>query len=160
MDITNLPLLSTDEKKIMRASDESSIFEHKFTKRNSSSVDSDPNANGDRRFFGTNVIFSTINIPIRIPLSTFSEEIGDVCAPLFYYLVLPDKAYNDIYFAHLLHIPYRQLTKTRKVFTGLYLAPGPRLWTDNTATGVITECAINGKMCDISRVWRSERPCL
>lgn len=92
IDLSLMPLLSTSEKRILRASDDSSIFEHKFfpeTPPNFASPSpasavsrlsfpNDPKGRKDRRFYETNVVFYTIAIPIRITLSAYPEEIGDV----------------------------------------------------------------------------------
>jgi hypothetical protein len=137
----------------MRSSDDPSTFEHKFTEFYSTPVDSDPNARKDRRFFETNVAFSTIVIPIRIPLATFSEEVGDVF-PFFANPVFADKPNHDI--LRRRHPPAPRLSQ--KAFAALHLAPRLGFRSCDAAAGAAIECAADGKMRLVPRIRRSERP--
>ncbi|KNC97600.1 uncharacterized protein SPPG_07069 [Spizellomyces punctatus DAOM BR117] len=126
MDVSLMPRLSTLEKKILRASEDRSLFEEKFQ----DAVDGMPNSPGvdrlirsgsvdttasfasarqgresavpqdgqpvlvragtqtkpsnkDRHYFETKVAYGGIKVPIRIPLTAYSEEIGDFSVSKF-----------------------------------------------------------------------------
>ncbi|KAI9103120.1 stabilization of polarity axis-domain-containing protein [Phlyctochytrium arcticum] len=102
-DCSLIPPLSTAEKRILRSSEDRTLFEGKFggdigldgerLAQRSFSVDSTATGltvrdgqrpagvskatNKDRHFYETRASYSGIKVPIRIPLTIYPEEIGD-----------------------------------------------------------------------------------
>lgn len=106
MDLSLLPEFTTLERRILRASSSGDMFEEKFLALENQgeklldlTAKSDATSKGpvqvvvrnkDRHFFETSVTYSGIRIPIRIPLTLSSEEVGDVRFPFpFFLLCLP-----------------------------------------------------------------------
>ncbi|KAI8321316.1 spindle pole body interacting protein [Martensiomyces pterosporus] len=95
MDLSCMPRLSRHETTILRFSDDQNMFEERFIeledeRRSSASTRrgtiSEANANRirapstrnkDRRFFDTEIVYSGVKLPIRVPMTVYPEEIGD-----------------------------------------------------------------------------------
>ncbi|RKP15044.1 docking domain of Afi1 for Arf3 in vesicle trafficking-domain-containing protein [Piptocephalis cylindrospora] len=93
MDLSLLPEFTPLERRILRASSSGGMFEEKFLaleKQDEKLLDLTSKSdnptkspvqlvvrNKDRHFFETSISYSGIRIPIRIPLTLSSEEVGD-----------------------------------------------------------------------------------
>ncbi|KAI9479014.1 docking domain of Afi1 for Arf3 in vesicle trafficking-domain-containing protein [Coemansia mojavensis] len=94
MDLSCMPQLSRHETTILRFSDDQNMFEERFlqlekekrlsfaTARRGTAAESGrsrgPSArNKDRRFFDTEIVYSGVKLPIRVPMTVYPEEIGD-----------------------------------------------------------------------------------
>jgi hypothetical protein len=99
MDTSAMPHLTRAEKIILRASEQTDLFEEKFRSLTSQTGDQvDPVNNKsaatllptlagnsrnisvpkDTHFFETQTFFENVKVPIRIPMTTFEEDVGDV----------------------------------------------------------------------------------
>ncbi|KAI9500693.1 docking domain of Afi1 for Arf3 in vesicle trafficking-domain-containing protein [Coemansia spiralis] len=91
MDLSCMPRLSRHEITILRFSDDQNMFEERFVREDSGSTTrrgtvSEASAsrmrvpstrNKDRRFFDTEIVYSGVKLPIRVPMTVYPEEIGD-----------------------------------------------------------------------------------
>ncbi|KAK0544318.1 hypothetical protein OC846_006120 [Tilletia horrida] len=76
LDLTAMPVFSNAEKLILRASERRDLFEERFVavpRRD----ERDLSGPKDTRFFDTSISFRQVSIPIRLPLTTFPEEVGE-----------------------------------------------------------------------------------
>jgi len=92
LDISLMPLLSYNEKIILRASDDPMLFNERFLemeafakamKKYNSKSNNGHMKKIDRHFFETNVLYdigakNPIKVPIKIPMTMFNGEIGDL----------------------------------------------------------------------------------
>jgi len=92
LDISLMPLLSYNEKIILRASDDPMLFNENFLemeafaksmKKYNSKSNSSHIKKIDRHFFETNVLYdigakNPIKVPIKIPMTMINGEVGDV----------------------------------------------------------------------------------
>ena len=94
LDISLMPLLSLNEKIILRASDDPLLFNENFlemedfaravNKYNTKLLNNNQIKKIDRHFYETNVLYDNgaknpVKVPIKIPMTMFNGEIGDVC---------------------------------------------------------------------------------
>ncbi|PVU94969.1 hypothetical protein BB559_002858 [Furculomyces boomerangus] len=91
MDISKIPKLNKFQKTILRHSKDNTMFGELFdkniTKTNfvsfgntHTTYDDDDNYNSrviDTKYFNTNILYQGVNLPIKIPLITYPEEIGE-----------------------------------------------------------------------------------
>ena len=68
----HVPLLPQSEKKVLRGADDPHLLAYLFAENDAQPV-------SDHRFFDETVMFEKIKFPIKIPVASFSEEMGDVC---------------------------------------------------------------------------------
>jgi len=92
LDISLMPLLSYNEKIILRASDDPMLFNESFLEMEDFAISMNKYNNKlgnnqikkiDRHFYETNVLYdigakNPIKVPIKIPMTMFNGEIGDV----------------------------------------------------------------------------------
>lgn len=92
LDISLMPLLSYNEKIILRASDDPMLFNERFLemeafakamKKYNSKSNNGHMKKIDRHFFETNVLYdigakNPIKVPIKVPMTMFNGEIGDL----------------------------------------------------------------------------------
>ncbi|KAE8212200.1 hypothetical protein CF327_g4122 [Tilletia walkeri] len=77
MNLTPMPTFSRAEKMILRSSERRDLFEERFAvapRKDDKEAVSGPK---DTHFFDTTITFRQICIPIRLPLTTFPEEVGE-----------------------------------------------------------------------------------
>jgi len=93
LDISLMPLLSLNEKIILRASDDPMLFNENFiemedfarsmNKYNTKLLNNNQIKKIDRHFYETNVLYDNgaknpVKVPIKIPMTMFNGEIGDL----------------------------------------------------------------------------------
>ncbi|RKO93362.1 docking domain of Afi1 for Arf3 in vesicle trafficking-domain-containing protein [Blyttiomyces helicus] len=76
MDVSVMPRFSIIEKRILRASEDKTMLEEKFHELEDRVAAARRLI--DRRVFATKVEYDGIMVPIKIPLTSFPDEIGDV----------------------------------------------------------------------------------
>ncbi|KAK0522061.1 hypothetical protein OC834_006426 [Tilletia horrida] len=77
MDLTGMPSFSVPEKLILRASERRDLFEERFVAAGRKDEKELSTATKDTHFFDTSITFRQLSIPIRLPLTTFPEEVGE-----------------------------------------------------------------------------------
>ncbi|KAE8205096.1 hypothetical protein CF328_g691, partial [Tilletia controversa] len=77
MDLTPMPIFSTAEKMILRSSERRDLFEERFMAVPRRDDKDGPSGPKDTHFYDTHITFRQICIPIRLPLTTFPEEVGE-----------------------------------------------------------------------------------
>jgi len=171
LDISLMPLLSLNEKIILRASDDPMLFNEKFlemedfaksvNKYNKKLLNNSQIKKIDRHFYETNVLYDNgaknpVKVPIKIPMTMFNGEIGDLSViqliSTFGNSAYPSKHHpqldNNIPTNPIIVLINALLTQKRVLFLG-HLKP-----SGEVANFVLAACALGS--CGILRGY-SER---
>ncbi|ORY20817.1 spindle pole body interacting protein [Neocallimastix californiae] len=171
LDISLMPLLSLNEKIILRASDDPLLFNENFlemedfaravNKYNTKLLNNNQIKKIDRHFYETNVLYDNgaknpVKVPIKIPMTMFNGEIGDLSViqliSTFGNSAYPSKHHpqldNNIPTNPIIVLINALLTQKRVLFLG-HLKP-----SGEVANFVLAACALGS--CGILRGY-SER---